>query len=193
MRQVTSPPPPPAEPSSRVADAVRLALSVEAGDIAAVQRRAWAADLPAEVGIAVLAGWDVAEMTAAWEAAITRPPEARFRVLVAVQDRRVVGVATTQPSPDADADAARDGAIEELAIDPPARRRGHGSRLLNAAVDTLRTDGFAEAAAWVAEADPQTQGFLRAAGWAPDGGRREIGTEDDLVRWPQLRLHTALI
>lgn len=173
-----------------VADSVRLALPGEAGAIAAIQRRRWAAELPAAVADRLLAALSVEEMTSAWQAAITRPPNARCRVLVAVEAGRVVGYATTLPSPDGDADAACDGAIEEFGVDPPAQRRGHGSRLLNAAVDTLRSDGFARASAWLGVEDDQLRGFLTEAGWALDGSTREIGTEDESVRLRQVRLHT---
>ena len=115
-----------------------------------------------------------------WHAAITRPPEARWRVLVAVAEGRVVRLATTLPSQDPDADTAADGAIDELVVDPTARRRGHGSRLVNACVDTLRADGFLRARHWLrADDDELRRAFLTEAGWAPDGAHREIGADDD--------------
>ena len=48
---------------------------------------------------------------------------------------------------------AYDGEIDQFVIDPPAQRRGHGSRLLNACADTLRSDGFREASWWVGSED----------------------------------------
>lgn len=175
-----------------VADSVRLALPGEAEVIAAIQRRCWAAELAADLGESLLDSVSVEEMSQAWHAAITRPPEARCRVLVAVGDGRAAGYATTLPSPDADADPGQDGAIEEFGVDPPAQRRGHGSRLLNACSDTLRADGFARATCWVPASDDRLRAFLAAAGWAPDGSHREIGTEDETVRVRQVRLHTGL-
>ncbi|NMD47162.1 MAG: GNAT family N-acetyltransferase, partial [Propionibacterium sp.] len=74
-----------------IADSVRLALPAEAAQIAAVQRRTWTQQLPAEVAEEVLAGVDLETMAASWQAAIQRPPLAQFRVLVAVADSRVVG------------------------------------------------------------------------------------------------------
>jgi GNAT superfamily N-acetyltransferase len=139
-------------------------------------------------------------MTQAWHAAITRPPQARYRVLVAVSpaaavEHRVVGFATTVPSADADA-RATDGEVDEFVIDPPAQRRGHGSRLLHACVDTLRADGFQRARCWVVADDDALRVFLTESGWAPDGAWREIGSEavDDQpeIRIKQIRMHTDL-
>ena len=131
-------------------------------------------------------------MVDAWTRAVTAPPAARYRVLVALVDTRLVGFAITSPSADPDADAAADGAIEELAIDPVARRRGHGSRLLNACADTLVADGFTRASMWVPTRADELRRFLAAAGWAADGASREIGTDDAAVRLKQVRLHVSL-
>ena len=62
-------------------------------------------------------------MAEVWARAITRPPAARFRVLVALSDSPRRGVRGTGPAGDPDADG-QDGAIEELAIDPVGRRPG---------------------------------------------------------------------
>lgn len=175
-----------------VADSVRLAWPAEAGAIADVQRRVWSSVLPPEVAAAVLDGVTVEQMTDAWHQAVTRPPQARYRVLVAVEQSRVVGYATTVPAQDPDADPAQDGEVQEFAIDPPARHRGHGSRLVNACADTLRADGFRRARWWVGSRDEPLRRFLGAAGWAADGSTREIGSEDESLRLQQVRLHTDL-
>lgn len=178
-------------PESPVADSVRLALPGEAAAIAELQRRSWSTQLP-ETAQALLRDIDAQQMTDTWQAAITRPPQARFRVLVALQQRRVVAAATTVPSPDPDAEPGRDGLVDEFVVDPAAQRRGHGSRLLNACVDTLRADGFIRATWWVRSADDPVRRFLTQAGWAPDGGWREIGTDDETVRLKQIRMHTDI-
>lgn len=177
---------------------VRLALPAEGHSIATVQRRVWAALVPdrepglAEAGQLMLTGVSQEEMEQGWAAAISRPPAAAYRVLVATEDDQVVGYATTMPTQDADTEPGRDGQIDELAIDPSARRRGHGSRLLHAAVDTLRADGCVRARCWIPTTDDVLRTFLTDAGWAADGSSREIGTDDDTIRLKQIRLHTAL-
>lgn len=181
-----------------IADSVRTALPVEAGVIAAIQRRHW--EQSGDLGAAMLDQLDLATATELWREAITRPPVAQCRVLVAVDGSegsgpagRPVGYATTLPSPDADAEDGIDGMVEEFVIDPPARGRGHGSRLLNACVDTLRADGFDRATWWLASTDDQLRRFLTAAGWAPDGGHRELAVEEgEGPRLRQVRLHSDI-
>ncbi len=175
-----------------IADSVRLALPAEASQIAALQRRAWVQQLPPELADAVLAGLDLDAMTQSWHAAIVRPPLARFRVLAAVADERVVGFAAVGPSDDPDAEPGRDGLVAEFAVDPQAQRCGHGSRLLNACVDTLRADGFARACWWLRSTDDALRGFLVGAGWGADGSHQEVGTDDEGMRLKLIRLHTDI-
>ena len=180
-------------PPNQLADSARLAMTGEASAIAEIQRRDWPDRLPAAMAEQILADVELPAMTEAWRRAVAAPPEARYRVLVAVGGtHRIHGFAVTAPSQDPDADPRLTGAVEEFAIDPPARGQGHGSRLLNACADTLRADGFSTATWWLATTDDPLRGFLTSAGWAPDGAFREIGTEDESVRVKQVRLHTDL-
>ena len=180
--------PPPAE----LADSVRLAWPSEAPAISGVQRRGWLG-LPEPLSSSLLAEVDEAAMVQAWQQVMTRPADARQRVLVAVgEGGRGVGFATTGPSDDRDAESVVDGEVDQLWVDPPARRRGHGSRLLNACADTLRADGFTHARCWVLTSDAVLRAFLADAGWEPDGATRTIGAEDGAVTIDQLRLHTDL-
>jgi GNAT superfamily N-acetyltransferase len=183
--------PPGSSEQTPVVDSVRLAWPAEADAIAAVQRRAWS-ERPGRIGELLLAGITLDAMADSWRSAVLRPPDARCRVLVAVADARVVGFATTVPGTDPDLQESRYGELGALEVDPPARGRGHGSRLLNACVDTLRADGFERAVCWVEASDEARRKFLTDAGWAADGGWREIGPQDGPDRLKQVRLHTDL-
>ena len=125
-----------------------------------------------------------------------RPPMADFRVLVAVEpdkngEAEVRGFAAIGPSEDADAEHT-DALVAEFAGDPRHRGQGHGSRLLNAVVDTLRADRFTRATWWVRTGDDATRRFLTEAGWGADGAHRETGTEDEQIRIKEVRLHTVI-
>jgi GNAT superfamily N-acetyltransferase len=171
---------------------VRTAWADDAGAIAAVQVRAWpelyAGLLPAEAFPA-----DVEAVAAQWRQALAKPADARHRVLVALERNRVVGFALTSPAVDPDCDPVADGELAEVTLDPTERGKGHGSRLLQAAVDTLAADRFTRAVSWVNVGDDALRTFLTVAGWAPDTAHRELdldGTGTTTVK--QVRLHTAI-
>lgn len=171
----------------------RVAWADDAPAIAAVQVRAWrssyAGILPAERLDALVAE----DIAAAWHASLTRPADARNRVLIALERNLVTGFAITGPSGDPDRDPVADGEITDLTVDPHKRGSGHGSRLMQACVDTLKADRFTRAVTWLAAADDSTRAFLTAAGWGPDGAHRTLDlTGDGSVTLKQVRLHTDL-
>ena len=175
-----------------IADSVRLALPGEAAAIAAIQRNCWSQALPPDAAAQALASVGVEEMAASWEAAIARPPLAQLRVLVAVAEDGPAGFAALGPSDDPDADPSQDALVAEFCIEPASQRMGHGSRLLNATIDTLRADGFTRATWWVRSDDDTLRHFLTSAGWAADGAHTEVAADEDGPRVKLVRLHTAI-
>lgn len=170
----------------------RVAWVDDAPAIARLQLRARRHDLAALLPEgAVTAEESAAE--AAWQQTLARPPDARVRVLVALERNRVCGFAITAPATDPDTDPVADGELLELTVDPDERGKGHGSRLLQAGIDTLAADRFTRAVTWAVASDDALRGFLTSAGWAPDTAHRELdldGTGTTTVK--QVRLHTAL-
>ncbi|MFI5692724.1 GNAT family N-acetyltransferase [Kribbella sp. NPDC051586] len=170
---------------------VRLALPAEANEIGEIQVAAWRSAYAGLLPADVLADLNPAQFAAQWRAALLAPGEARNRVMVALAGRTLVGFAAITPSDDPDADPRRDAVIAELAVQPDATRAGHGSRLLNAVVDTIRADGFGRLTVWVNSTDDVLRAFYTEAGWAPDGAHRELDLYgDESVRIKQIRLHT---
>ncbi|MCR6031854.1 GNAT family N-acetyltransferase [Nocardioides sp. zg-579] len=174
---------------------VRVAWADDAPAIAQLQLRTWpemyAGVVPPE---AFPSGPEAVEQAAAlWHASLTRPADARHRALVALEHNRVVGFAVTGPASDPDCDPVADAELAELTVDPAERGRGHGSRLLQAAADTMRADRFGRAVLWAVAADDGLRRFLTDAGWATDGAHRELGLDDGgATTVKQVRLHTSL-
>ena len=83
------------------------------------------------------------------------------------------------PGPDPDCDPVADAELMELTVDPAERGLGHGSRLLQAAVDTMAADRFGRAVLWAIAGDEALRGFLTGAGWAPDTAHRELDLDGD--------------
>ncbi|QGF24927.1 GNAT family N-acetyltransferase [Raineyella fluvialis] len=170
---------------------VRTAWPAEAAAIAPLQRRAWLSEWGSAERRGLLAGTDLAAMVEAWHEAIVRPPEARCRVLVGLEGDRVVGFAATAPSDDEDAEPT-DGMVAEFAVDPAARGAGHGSRLMNALIDTLRADGFQTATWWVRTTNDPLRAFLESAGWRPDGATQQFTADDGSFTIRQVRLRVRV-
>ncbi|MFV0429881.1 MAG: GNAT family N-acetyltransferase [Arachnia sp.] len=169
-------------------DSVRLALPAEATDIARLQRRSWAKHPALRAG---LAGLSADDTTRVWHEAIVRPPMAHFRVMVALGSGSIVGFCALGPSEDPDADPS-DGMIHEFVVDEADVSAGHSSRLLNAAVDTLRADGYEVAVIWIPSDADVLREFLLEAGWGADGAHREVGVDDDSPSLKLIRLHTLI-
>jgi GNAT superfamily N-acetyltransferase len=172
-----------------VADvSVRPARPSDAAAVAQVQLTTWQAAYAEVLPPAALA-LDVEDVGSAWSQAISAPPSPFHRVLVAVDGSEVVGFAACEPAPDEDLDAAA-GELTALLVEPRWGRRGHGSRLLAAAVDLWREDEVSLAVTWVFDTDTVVKGFLTTAGWGPDTAARSLEADGTAVR--QGRWHTAL-
>ena len=174
---------------------VRTARPVDASAIGAVHAAAWVADYAALLPRRA-ASVDAASLSSSWQQAIEAPPSRQHRVMVATAGPEVVGFVAFGPSSDADAAAPGvdepDAEIVTLLVLPAARRTGHGSRLLNATVDTLRENGFGLVRTWVPEPDKERVDFLRAAGFAPDGAARVLDAGDGASTVRELRLSARI-
>ena len=175
-----------------LADAsVRLARESDAPAVGLVQsvvwREAYAEAVPAEA----LAAFEPSAFAGAWRRSLAAPPAGVYRLLVACAGDQVVGFAALGPSQDPDA-GQETGELTALGVHPEARHAGHGSRLLNAAVDTLRGAGARTMHAWLLAGDESTRAFLLASGLRPDGAFRDrvVSPDGDTAR--EVRLVAAL-
>lgn len=155
---------------------VRPAVPGDEVRIAAVQLAAWRAAHVDVLGEVVLDSLDEQAFVEQWRQAVTAPPGPGFRVLVACDGPHVVGVASVAPVPPPGPADAPGGVVLALEVDPPHQRRGHGSRLLAAAVDLLRGDGADQVQTWVVDGDTARERFLAGAGLGPDGRTRRLAT-----------------
>ncbi len=160
-------------PTGPVADAsVRLARESDAPAVGLVQSTVWRAAYAEVVADDVLAAFEPQPFARAWRESLLAPPQGIYRLLVACAGEQVVGFAAIGPTQDPDAGLST-GELLALGVHPSARRVGHGSRLLNAAVDTLRGAGGDTLYAWVLSSDEATRAFLQQSGLGPDGAFRD--------------------
>jgi GNAT superfamily N-acetyltransferase len=174
-----------------VADAsVRVARVSDAPAVGLVQavvwREAYAGLLPDDV----VAQFEPRAFTGAWRDSLMSPPSPDHVLLVACAGEQVVGFAAVAPSTDPDGEAVAELLV--IAVHPEARRQGHGSRLLNAVVDTARARGREALSVWVVAGADDTRGFLTAAGLEPDGAHRERIVSDGGATALEVRLSAGV-
>lgn len=172
---------------------VRPARPDDIAEIARIQVDTWRFGYASIVPAAVLEAVTVEAATAAWTDAVTAAPSPRHRVLVALEQATIVGFVAAAPADDLqpdDPDPATTLAITPILVEPRWGRRGHGSRLMAAAIDHGRADGMTRAVTWIPEQDTATREFLIGAGWAPDGYARALDTGAGELR--EIRLHVSL-
>lgn len=172
---------------------VRPASPDDAPAVAAVQAASWKETFAGTLPPAVLDQLRAPQAVEQWRLAAAEPPSRRHHLLVAQAGTDVVGFAALAPASDPDTDAGTDAELVAIGVLPDRMREGHGSRLINAAVDHLRQDGFATARVWVTGSDP-LRPFLEGAGWAADGAHRSLDLHDDgTVVVAQVRLNTSIV
>ena len=164
--------------------ATTMLASLEAGHTAE-----HSAPLPQGVR-AMIAAPDIA---AGWETAETEPPSPEHHVLVATTaegdstDRTVVGLLGLAPTQSMDAEGHVDEAgvqaveVTALGVAPADQRRGHGSRLLAAAVDLAHQNGARALVAWAVRGDESVSRLLASVGMAPTGAHRVLGVGDGIT------------
>lgn len=174
-----------------VADAsARIARPSDAPAVGMVQAAVWRAAYADVLPRDVLEQFDGPRFARVWRDSLNTPPSHRHVLLVGCAGEQVVGFAAVGPSADA---TDTSGEVLALGVHPDARRSGHGSRLLNAAVDTLRGKGFDAISIWILARDEATRAFLTAAGLSPDSAFRDrvVDADGTVAREVRLTAHLA--
>lgn len=179
-----------------LADAsVRTARPSDAPAVGLVQAWVWQTEYADLLAPEVLEALTGPRFASVWRASLERPPSAQHRLLVACAGPQVVGYVALGPAEDEPGvDAATTGQLLDGGVHPQARREGHGSRLLNAAVDTLRAgnDDLAAVSTWVLADAEATRAFLSGAGFEPDGAWRDRVVDEDGRTAREVRLVVSL-
>lgn len=170
----------------------RLAWPDDAPAMVRVQLAMWREQYAHLIPSAELDALDPEELAERWVTTLRTPKDARMRVLVALERADVRGFTLVHASYDPDCDQVADGEVGEFVIDPAHQRKGHGSRLLQAAIDTMSADKFTRATWWVTATDDALRRFVAESGWEPDGAHRELAA-DTGATVKQVRLHTSLV
>jgi GNAT superfamily N-acetyltransferase len=175
-----------------VADAsARIARASDAPAVGLVQAAVWRASYGHVLPPEVVEQFDGPSFARVWRDSLTNPPSPRHVLLVGCAGEQVVGFAAVGPSFDTDA-TETSGEVLTMGVHPDARRSGHGSRLLNAAVDTLRGKGFDSVSTWILATDEAARAFLTEAGLSPDSAYRDRVIDVDGTVAREVRLTADL-
>jgi L-amino acid N-acyltransferase YncA len=144
---------------------IRRASPNDARSVAEVHVRSWRHAYRGMLPDAVLDRQSVEDREAMWRDALTG---SSFGVVVAQDDRGVVGFASFGPSRDDDAGDGV-GEVPAIYVEPAAVGTGVGRELLSAAASALREHGYRRATLWVLEVNERARRFYERAGWRWDG------------------------
>ncbi|MBC9957179.1 GNAT family N-acetyltransferase [Yimella sp. cx-51] len=166
---------------------VRTARADDLSAVGEVQAAVWRAALADVVDPATLASFEPSNFEAAWRESLAQPPSPLHRLLVATELDDTVGFVAIGP-----AESSGSGEILAGGVLPERRGRGHGSRLLNAAIDTLAVNDIDHVRVRVPERDTPLVRFLAEAGFALSGNfvDRVINSDGDTLR--EIELHTGV-
>jgi len=141
------------------------------GDVLAVARvhvRAWQAAYRGLMPEDYLAGLRAEDRAQRYDFSSLDP--ARPTTVVAVEADTVLGFVTISPA--RDEDAAGQGELCALYVEPDCWGRGIGGALAAAARTDLYRLGFRKAVLWVAAGNARAERFYRADGWTRDDSHR---------------------
>ena len=93
-------------------------------------------------------------------------------MLVLEQNGRIIGFVALGASRDEDADQERVGEVYAIYLEPREWRKGHGSTLVDATIESLREEGHTEMTLWVLRNNERGIKFYKAVGFEADGATR---------------------
>jgi GNAT superfamily N-acetyltransferase len=164
---------------------LRPAIPDDAMAVARVHVRAWQAGYRGLMPDDYLAALRAEERAQCYDFAGMDP--ARPKTLVALEADTVLGFATISPA--RDTDAAGQGELCALYVEPDCWGRGIGRMLAAAARRDLYGLGFRQAVLWVIAGNARAEQFYRSDGWTRDElhrPRRIWSVTVDTVRYSRL-------
>lgn len=148
---------------------LRPAVPVDAMAVARVHVRAWQVAYKGLMPDEYLQGLRPEDRAHRYD--FTHSDPTRPRTLVAVEADTILGFATFAPA--RDEDAAGQGELCALYVEPDCWGRGLGRALASAARNGLYELGFRKAMLWVVASNARAQRFYEGDGWGRDGLHRQ--------------------
>ena len=172
---------------------MRVGWADDAAGIAAVQVAVWREEYAGAAPAEVLDSFDAEQFAAAWHQALQPPPDARNRVLVALERNAVRGFAVTRPPPTPTPTRSPTASSASSSCTRRTGAPGTAPACCTPASTRCGPTGSPGRRPGSASTTTSAAAFLTEAGWAPDGAHRELDLHGDgSVRVKQVRLHTDI-
>ena len=107
-----------------------------------------------------------------------RVVEQIWQTLVLEQRGCVIGFVAFGASRDEDTNLGRCGEVFAIYLLPGEWRKGYGSALMDAALGSLRDEGYAEVTLWVLDGNERGKAFYEGTGFGADGGAKVVIRRD---------------
>jgi len=156
---------------------IRPALPDDADAIANVHIASWRAAYRGQLPDAYLAALDTERSARGWSQTLA---DSKSDVVVAEQDRNIVGFASLSPSRDADADS-KVGEITSIYLLSEYWRRHIGTELFEALLQCASKRGYSEITLWVLASNQQARDFYESRGFFVDGAEKHEPRPPDLT------------
>ena len=150
---------------------IRRAEPSDAKGIAEVKVASWKSAYRGILPDSLLDNLSVEHNESRWRARII---EHTSQVLVLEQNGRIIGFVAFGASRGEDADQERVGEVYAIYLEPREWRRGHGSTLVDAALESLQKGGYTEVMLWVLHNNERGIKFYEAVGFEADGATRVV-------------------
>lgn len=153
-----------------LAFAVRAAVPEDAAAIASIHVRAWQAAYRGIVPDTHLDSLSIEKRTVFWRSLIEgKVPDGsrNLRVVVALDDDKVVGWIATSLTRDSDKDDQW-GEVQAIYVDPQCQQRGIGRRLMEYGTIALTNSGLAHVSLWVLSKNAGARRFYEQMGFIAD-------------------------
>lgn len=167
---------------------VRHARLSDAREIAEVQVASWKSAYRGLIADSLLDNLQVAARQQRWDTILA---DSSSHVFVIEQNGHILGFIATKVNADEDADAKKMGEIGAVYLAPNEWRKGYGRQLVDAAIASLREQGFAEVTLWVLRNNKRAIEFYESLGFRPDGATKVDVREND-VQLHEVRYRRAL-
>lgn len=150
-------------------------MEADVRSIAEVHVRSWQAAYRGQIPDRVLDNLSVEGCEEWWRRSLSQISEA---VWVAEVNGKTVGFASTGPARGEGFDPSRTSELYAIYLDRESWGKGIGRRLLKAAEERLREQGFEDAILWVLHTNARARRFYEAAGWRHDGTTQTLTLQD---------------